>query len=54
MVKMVPMEASVTLDRVPDLHPVVILNGDRNKGQEASVLMAFLELNHRYSTEMER
>jgi hypothetical protein len=33
---------------------VVILNGDRNKGQEVSVLMAFLELNHRYSTEMER
>jgi hypothetical protein len=33
---------------------VVILNGDWNKGQEVSVLMAFLELNHRYSTEMER
>jgi hypothetical protein len=53
-VKMVSMEASVTLERVPDLHPAVILNGDWNKGQEVSVLMAFLELNRRYSTEMER
>jgi hypothetical protein len=53
MVKMVSMEASVTLERVPDLHPVVILNGDWNKGQEASVLMASLELNCRYSIEME-
>jgi hypothetical protein len=53
-VKMVSMEASVTLERVPDLHPAVILNSDWNKGQEVSVLMAFLELNRRYSTEMER
>jgi hypothetical protein len=43
------MEASVTLERVPDIHPVVILNSEWNKGQEVSVLMAFLELNHRYS-----
>jgi hypothetical protein len=54
MVKMVSMDAFVTLERVPDLHPAVILNGDWNKGQEVSVLMSFLELNHRYSTEMER
>jgi hypothetical protein len=54
MVKMVQMDASVTLERVPDLHPVVILNGDWNKGQEVSVLVAFLEFNHHYSTEMER
>jgi hypothetical protein len=54
MVKVVPMKASVTLERVPDLRPVVILNGDWNKGQEVSVLMALLEFNHRYSTEMER
>jgi hypothetical protein len=54
MVKMVSMEASVTLERGPDLHPAVILNGDGNKGQEVSVLMAFLELNCRYSIEMER
>jgi hypothetical protein len=54
MVKMVSMEASATLERVPDLHPAVILNGDWYKGQEVSVLMAFLELNRRYSTEMER
>jgi hypothetical protein len=53
MVKMVSMEASVTFERVPDLHPAVILN-DGNKGQEVSVLMAFLELNRLYSTEMER
>jgi hypothetical protein len=50
----VSMEASVTLKRVPDLHPAVILIGDWNKGQEVSVLMAFLVLNRRYSNEMER
>jgi hypothetical protein len=54
MVKMVSMKASVTMERVPDLHPVVILNSDWNKCQEVSVLMALLEFNHRYSTEMER
>jgi hypothetical protein len=54
MVKMVSMEASVTLERVPDLHPVVILNSNWNKGQEVSVLMAFLELNRSYSSEMEQ
>jgi hypothetical protein len=28
MVKMVSMKSSVTLVRVPDLHPMVILKGD--------------------------
>jgi hypothetical protein len=54
MVKMVSMKPSVTLERVPDLHPVVILYSDGNKGHEVSVLMVFLELNHRCYTEMER
>jgi hypothetical protein len=33
MVKMVSMEASVTLERVHDLHPVDILNGVETKAK---------------------
>jgi hypothetical protein len=47
MVKMVSMKSSATLERVPDLHPVVILKGDLNKGHEVSVLMVLLEFNHK-------
>jgi hypothetical protein len=42
------------LGKVPVLHPVVILNGDRNKGQEVLVLMVFFALKGRCSIEMER
>jgi hypothetical protein len=54
MVKMVSMKSSITMEKAPDLHPAVILKGDWNKGHEVSVLMIFLELNHRCYTEMER
>jgi hypothetical protein len=39
---------------VPDPHLTVILNDGRNKGHKVSVLVVFLELNGRCSTEMER
>jgi hypothetical protein len=54
MVKMVSFKSSIAFERMPHLHPPVILNGNWNKGHKVPVLMGFLELNHRCYTKMER
>jgi hypothetical protein len=44
MVKMESMEASVTLERVPDLHTAVILNGDGKQRPRGPCSDGFLRI----------